>query len=46
MKAGEVLVEFDPQDQNRAAFDRRTEFQDLEQQIRRVEAEQATAYAG
>jgi HlyD family secretion protein len=45
VKAGEVLVEFDPQDQNRAAFDRRTEFQDLEQQIRRVEAEQATAYA-
>lgn len=45
-KKGEVLVEFDPQDQIRAAFDRRTEFQDLEQQIRRVEAEQATAYAG
>ena len=45
VKEGEVLVEFDPQDQNRAAFDRLTEFQDLEQQIRRVEAEQATAYA-
>ena len=45
-KKGDVLVEFDPQDQIRAAFDRRTEFQDLEQQIRRVEAEQATAYAG
>jgi HlyD family secretion protein len=46
VKEGDVLVEFDPQDQVRAAFDRRTEFQDLEQQIRRVEAEQATAYAG
>jgi HlyD family secretion protein len=45
-KKGDVLVEFDPQDQIRAAYDRRTEFQDLEQQIRRVEAEQATAYAG
>jgi len=46
VKAGDVLVEFDPQDQIRAAFDRRTDFQDLEQQIRRVEAEQAAAYAG
>ena len=46
VKAGDVLVEFDPQDQVRAAFDRRTEFQDLEQQIRRLEAEQAAAYAG
>ena len=45
VKAGEVLVEFDPQEQIRAAFDRKTEFQDLEQQIRRVEAEQAAAYA-
>ncbi len=44
--AGDVLVEFDPQDQVRAAFDRQTEFQDLEQQIRRLEAEQAAAYAG
>jgi len=46
VKAGDVLVEFDPQDQVRAAFDRRTDFQDLEQQIRRLEAEQAAAYAG
>jgi len=45
VKAGDVLVEFDPEAQVRAAFDRATEFQDLEQQIRRVEAEQATAYA-
>lgn len=43
--AGEVLVEFDPQEQTRAAFDRHTELQDLEQQIRRVEAQQAAAYA-
>jgi HlyD family secretion protein len=43
---GEVLVEFDPQAQTRAAFDRRTELQDLEQQIRRVDAEQAAARAG
>ena len=46
VKADDVLVEFDPQDQIRAAFDRRTDFQDLEQQIRRVEAEQAAAFAG
>jgi len=46
VRQGDVLVEFDPQDQVRAAFDRRTDFQDLEQQIRRVEAEQAAAYAG
>jgi HlyD family secretion protein len=46
VKAGDVLVEFDQQEQIRAAFDRRTDFQDLEQQIRRVEAEQAAAFAG
>jgi HlyD family secretion protein len=44
--AGDVLVEFDPQDQVRAAFDRLTDFQDMEQVIRRTEAEQAAAYAG
>ena len=46
VKAGDVLVEFDPQDQIRAAFDRLTDFQEMEQQIRRVEAEQAAQYAG
>jgi multidrug resistance efflux pump len=46
VQAGDVLVEFDPQDQIRAAFDRRTDYQDLEQQIRRLEAEQAAARAG
>ena len=45
VEEGDVLVEFDPEAQVRAAFDRATAFQDLEQQIRRVEAEQATAYA-
>lgn len=45
VKAGDVLVEFDPQEQTRAAFDRLTDLQDLDQQIRRVEAEQAAAYA-
>ena len=46
VKAGDVLVEFDPQAQIRAAFDRLTDFQEMEQQIRRVEAEQAAQYAG
>jgi HlyD family secretion protein len=46
VRTGDVLVEFDPQDQVRAAFDRRTDLQDLEQQIRRLEAEQAAAWAG
>jgi HlyD family secretion protein len=43
---GDVLVEFDPQAQVRAAFDRLTDFQEMEQQVRRVEAEQAAQYAG
>jgi hypothetical protein len=46
VQAADVLVEFDPQAQSRAAFDRLTDFQDMEQQIRRVEAEQAAQYAG
>jgi multidrug resistance efflux pump len=45
VQPGDVLVEFDPQDQVRAAFDRRTEFQDLEQQIKQLQAEQAAAFA-
>lgn len=45
VKAGDVLVEFDPQDQVRNAFDRRTDYQDLEQQIRRLQAEQAASFA-
>jgi HlyD family secretion protein len=46
VREGDVLVEFDPQNQIRAAFDRLTDFQDMEQQMRRVEAEQAAQYAG
>jgi HlyD family secretion protein len=46
VKPGDVLVEFDPQDQIRQAFDRLTDFQEMEQQMRRVEAEQAASYAG
>ncbi len=45
VRAGDVLVEFDRQDQARAAFDRRAEFLDLEQQIRRQQADQAAARA-
>ncbi len=45
VKAGEVLVEFDPQEQVRAAFDRHTEFQDLEQQMKQLQAEQAAQFA-
>ncbi len=45
VRRGDVLVEFDRQDQARAAFDRRAEFLDLEQQIRRQQADQAAARA-
>jgi HlyD family secretion protein len=45
VQPGDILVEFDPQDQIRAAFDRRTEFQDLEQQMKQLQAEQAAQSA-
>jgi HlyD family secretion protein len=45
VRTGDVLVEFDRQDQIRAAQDRRAEHQDLEQQILRKGAEQAAARA-
>ncbi len=45
VRRGDVLVEFDRQDQARAAFDRRAEFLDLEQQIKRQQADQAAARA-
>jgi multidrug resistance efflux pump len=45
VQAGDVLVEFDPQDQARAAFDRRAEYLDLEQQIKRQLADQAASRA-
>ena len=45
VEAGDVLVEFDPQEQRRAARDQRNEFLDLEGQIRQLEAEQEAARA-
>jgi HlyD family secretion protein len=45
VRPGDVLVEFDRQDQMRAALDRRAEFLDLEQQILKKGAEQAAAQA-
>lgn len=45
VRAGDVLVEFDRQDQTRIALDRRAEFLDLEEQIRKKRAEQAAARA-
>jgi multidrug efflux pump subunit AcrA (membrane-fusion protein) len=45
VREGDLLVEFDRQDQIRAALDRRAEFLDLEQQILRKRAEQAAVRA-
>lgn len=45
VQQGTLLVEFDRQEQTRAAFDRRAEFLDLEGQIRQKTAEQAAARA-
>ena len=45
VRAGDVLVEFDRQDQVRAAIDRRAEFLDLEQQILKKKADQEAALA-
>ncbi len=42
---GDLLVEFDRQEQLRTAFDRRAEFEDLEQQILKKRAELAAASA-
>ena len=41
VEAGDVLVEFDRQEQERTARDQRSEFLDLEGQIRKLQAEQA-----
>jgi HlyD family secretion protein len=46
VRAGDVLVEFDRQDQVRAALDRRAEYLDLEQQILKKRADQEAALAG
>ena len=43
VRPGDILVEFDRQDQIWAALDRRAEYLDLEQQILKKRAEQATA---
>ena len=45
VRAGDVLVEFDRQDQVRSALDRRAEFLDLEQQILKKKADQEAALA-
>jgi multidrug resistance efflux pump len=45
VRAGDVLVQFDPQDQLRTAQDRRAEYLDLEEQIRKKRAEHAAARA-
>jgi len=45
VRQGDVLVEFDRQEQVRIAFDRRAEVSDLDQQIRRRQAEQTAARA-
>ena len=43
--AGQLLVEFDRQNQLKAAIDKRSEFRDLEEQIRKKRAEQEQARA-
>jgi HlyD family secretion protein len=45
VKPGDLLVEFDRQDQLKNALDRRVELNDLEQQIRKKEAEERAARA-
>jgi multidrug resistance efflux pump len=42
---GDLLVEFDPQEQTRNAMDRRAEVVDLDGQIHKKQAEQAIAFA-
>jgi len=45
VRQGDVLVEFDRQEQLRIAFDRRAEVSDLDQQIRRRQADQSATRA-
>ena len=40
VKVGDVLVEFDPQEQERTATDRENEFKDYEEQIKKLKADQ------
>jgi len=45
VKAGDVLVEFDPQNQIQTAIDRKADYQDFVEQIRHKTADQAAARA-
>jgi multidrug resistance efflux pump len=45
VQAGDVIVEFDPQEQQRLAFDKRAELVDLDGQILKKKAEQIAAEA-
>jgi HlyD family secretion protein len=45
VRAGDLVVEFDRQDQLKSALDRRVELNDLEQQIRKKQAEAGAARA-
>jgi multidrug resistance efflux pump len=45
VKPGDMLVEFDRQDQIRTALDRKADLTDLEQQIKKAEAEEIAAKA-
>jgi multidrug resistance efflux pump len=45
VEAGDVLVEFDPQDQQRLAFDKQAEVVDLDSQIDKKRSDQAAAQA-
>jgi hypothetical protein len=45
VKPGDLLVEFDRQNQLKAAIDKRSEFRDFEEQIRKKRAEQAQTRA-
>lgn len=45
VEPGDLLVAFDPQEQQRAARDQRSAFLDLEGQIRQLQAEQAAEHA-
>ena len=43
VKAGDIIVQFDPQAQERVAFERRSEFEDFAAQLARKEAEHAAS---
>src|ERR671911_1222895 len=43
VKAGDIIVQFDPQSQERVAFERRSEYEDFAAQLSRKEAEHAAS---